>query len=61
MTNVGEEEITVLWMLATILLLLWIIGLLTSFTLNGYIHILLAVALILFAIKFLQRKMHKSV
>lgn len=49
-----------LWLLAIILVLLWIIGLLTSFTLNGYIHLLLAGALILFAIKFIQRKMKKS-
>lgn len=50
-----------LWLLATILLLLWIIGLLASITLNGYIHVLLGAAVILFAIKFIQRKMSKSV
>jgi len=49
-----------LWLLVIILVLLWIIGLLTSFTLNGYIHLLLVAALILFAIKFIQRKMKKS-
>ena len=35
-----------LWTLAVILVLLWIVGLVSSYTLGGFIHILLVVALI---------------
>ena len=35
-----------LWTLAVILVLLWIVGLVSSYTLGGFLHILLVVALI---------------
>jgi len=44
-------------MLSTIclvLLVLWVLGLVTSYTAGGLIHILLAVALVVFVIRLLQ-------
>lgn len=35
-----------LWTVAVVLLVLWALGLLTSFTLNGFIHVLLLLAVI---------------
>ncbi len=35
-----------LWTIAIILLVLWLLGLITSYTLGGFIHILLVVILI---------------
>jgi Family of unknown function (DUF5670) len=35
-----------LWTIFVILLILWLLGLVSSYTLGGYIHILLVVALI---------------
>ena len=35
-----------LWTIAVILLVLWLLGMVTSFTMGGLIHILLVVALI---------------
>jgi hypothetical protein len=35
-----------LWTLAVILVILWALGLASSYTLGGFIHILLAVALV---------------
>ena len=35
-----------LWTLAVILLILWALGLVTSYTAGGFIHILLVVALV---------------
>jgi hypothetical protein len=35
-----------LWTIAVVLMLLWLLGLMTSYTLGGLIHILLAIALI---------------
>lgn len=39
-----------------ILLVLWIFGLITSYTLSGFIHILLVAAIILFLIRIIQGK-----
>ncbi|HXC62641.1 MAG TPA: lmo0937 family membrane protein [Nitrospiria bacterium] len=43
-----------LWTLAVILLVLWLLGLVTSYTLGGFIHILLVVALIVVLIRVIQ-------
>ncbi len=43
-----------LWTLAVILLILWLLGLVTAFTLGGFIHILLVVAIIVILIRVIQ-------
>ena len=43
-----------LWTIAVILLVLWLVGLITSYTLGGFIHILLVVAVIVIIVKFIQ-------
>ena len=43
-----------LWTLALILLVLWGLGLVTSYTLGGFIHILLAVALVVVVVRLVQ-------
>jgi len=43
-----------LWTIAVILLVLWALGLVTSYTIGGYIHILLVVALIVAVIRLIQ-------
>ncbi len=40
--------------IATILLILWILGLVTSFTINGLIHVLLVVAIVLFLLRVIK-------
>ncbi len=40
--------------LAMILLILWLLGLVTSFTLGGFIHILLVLAIIVVLIRVIQ-------
>ena len=35
-----------LWTIAVILIILWLLGLVTSYTLGGFIHILFVVAII---------------
>jgi hypothetical protein len=35
-----------LWTIAVILLVLWLLGLVTSYTLGGFIHVLLVIAVI---------------
>ena len=47
-----------LWTIAVILLVLWGLGLVTSFTMGGFIHILVVLAVITVAIRLIQgRKM----
>jgi len=43
-----------LWTICVILLVLWALGMATSYTASGLIHVLLVVALIVFVIRLLQ-------
>ena len=43
-----------LWTLFLILLLLWLVGMITSYTLGGFIHILLVLALVVVLIRVIQ-------
>ena len=49
-----ERNLTMLWTLAIVFLLLWALGLLTTYTLGGLIHILLVVALIVVVLSLFQ-------
>lgn len=40
--------------IATILLILWLLGLVTSYTIGGFIHILLIVAVVMFLIRIIR-------
>ena len=40
--------------IAVILLVLWVLGLVTSFTLGGFIHILLIVAIIMLLVRVIE-------
>jgi len=40
--------------IAIILLVLWILGLVTSYTVGGFIHILLVVAIVFFLIRIIR-------
>jgi hypothetical protein len=43
-----------LWTLIVILLVLWAVGLATSYTLGGLLHLLLVVALVIFIVQLVQ-------
>jgi hypothetical protein len=43
-----------LYTLAVILLILWLLGLVTSYTMGGVIHVLLVVALVMVLVNFLS-------
>ena len=42
-----------LWTILVILLVLWLLGLVSGYTVGGFIHILLVVALVIFVINLL--------
>ena len=43
-----------LWTIAVILIVLWLLGLVTSYTMGGIIHVLLVIAIIVVVIGFIQ-------
>jgi hypothetical protein len=43
-----------LWTIFVILLVLWAVGLVSSYTLGGFIHILLVIALVVLLIQLIQ-------
>ena len=43
-----------LWTIAVVLLVLWAVGLVSSYTLGGFIHILLVVAIIVVLLNVIQ-------
>jgi len=43
-----------LWTIAVILLVLWLLGMVSSYTLGGFIHILLVLAIITVLIRVIQ-------
>ena len=48
-----NEFIYMLYTLAVVLLILWLLGLVSSYTIGGFIHILLVVAIVLILVNFL--------
>lgn len=43
-----------LWTVAVILIVLWLLGLVSSYTMGGFIHILLVIALVVVIIRVIQ-------
>jgi len=43
-----------LWTIAVILLVLWALGLVTSYTMGGFIHVLLVIAVVVVLVNVLQ-------
>ena len=43
-----------LWTIFVILLIMWALGLVTSYTMGGFVHILLVIALIVLVVNLLQ-------
>jgi len=43
-----------LWTIAVILMVLWLLGLVSSYTMGGFIHILLVIAIIVVLVRIIQ-------
>jgi predicted ferric reductase len=50
----GQLGGTMLWTIFVVLLVLWLLGVVSSYTLGGFIHILLVVAVILLILQLVQ-------
>jgi hypothetical protein len=49
-----ERRTTMLWTILVILLVLWLLGMVTSYTMGGLIHLLLVVAVIILIIRLVS-------
>jgi len=49
-----RKELNMLWTLFVILLVLWGLGLMTSYTMGGFIHILLVIAIVVVLVQVIQ-------
>ena len=45
-----------LWTIALILIILWLLGIVSSYTIGGFIHILLVVAIIVILVRLIKGK-----
>lgn len=43
-----------LWTIAVILIILWLLGIVTSYTMGGFIHVLLVIAVIVILIRIIR-------
>jgi hypothetical protein len=43
-----------LWTIAVILIILWLLGIVSAYTINGFIHLLLVLAIIVVLIRVIQ-------
>lgn len=53
--NPNNEKVhSMLYTIAVVLIVLWLLGLVTSYTMGGFVHILLVVALIMIVVNVLS-------
>lgn len=43
-----------LWTIAVVMLVLWVLGLVSSNTMGGFIHLLLVIAIVMVLVQFIQ-------
>jgi Family of unknown function (DUF5670) len=53
-TNINPTRKTVLYTIAVVLLILWVLGLVTSTAIGGFIHILLVIAVVMVLLRLIS-------
>ena len=53
-TRFRKGELLMLWTIFVILLILWLLGVVSSYTMGGFIHILLVVAVVVLIFRLLS-------
>jgi hypothetical protein len=51
---VARKGENMLWTIALILIVLWVLGLVSSYTMGGLIHVLLVIAIVVILIRVIQ-------
>jgi hypothetical protein len=49
-----RKEGKMLWTIAVVLLILWLLGFVSSYTMGGFIHILLVIAIVVVLVRIIQ-------
>ncbi len=52
--RLNNKEKFMLWTIAIVLIVLWLLGLVSSYALSGYIHVLLVIAVVVILIRIIQ-------
>lgn len=50
----NREEDYMLWTIAVVLIILWLLGLVTGYTMGYFIHVLLVIAVIVVLVRIIQ-------
>jgi len=53
-SNRKQKEIPMLYTIAVILIILWLLGLVSAYTMGGFIHILLVVAIVMILVRLIS-------
>jgi hypothetical protein len=53
-SGAGQEGNTMLWTIAVLLVVMWLLGMVSSYTLGGFLHLLLVLAIIVVLINIIQ-------
>lgn len=59
-TNHLETEVVMLWTIAVVFLVLWALGLVSAYTMGGFVHILLVAAVVLVLVQVIQGRRLRS-
>jgi hypothetical protein len=51
---IKKEDPIMLYTIAVVLIILWLLGLVTSYTVGGFIHILLVIAIIMILVRLIS-------
>jgi len=52
--SVARKEPNVLWTICVILLIMWLLGLVSGYTIGGLIHVLLVIAIVVVLVRLIQ-------
>jgi hypothetical protein len=52
--SINGKEGRMLWTIFVILLVLWLLGLVSGYTMGGFVHILLVIAIIVLVVRLIQ-------
>lgn len=54
LTHIDEGKYIMLYTIAVVLIILWLLGLVTSYTMGGLIHVLLVIAIIVVLLRVIN-------
>ena len=53
-TLIQKKENSMLWTIFVILMIMWLLGMVSGYTIGGFIHVLLVIAIVVVLIRIIQ-------